>query len=76
MFFSLGVLTNAAWLVLGTIWCREMLGRWRGDLDEWRSTEDTSARWVLALLWMATALVGLGLVNSLWGILRNIGLLA
>ena len=72
MFWSFSVLTHSALLVFGTMWCREMLGRWRRDLEEFRSTQDQSARLVLALLWVVTALVCVALSNSLLGLIESV----
>ncbi|HLQ37912.1 MAG TPA: hypothetical protein VK348_08930 [Planctomycetota bacterium] len=75
MFLNFGIVFNAVLLVLGLIWCREMLGRWRRDLDEFRSTKDASARQVLVVLWGATALILILLINFFVGMLKNIGVL-
>jgi len=75
MFLNFGIVINAILLVLGVLWCREMFGRWRRDLDDFRSTKDASTRQVLIALWVVTALIALLLINFFIGILANIGIL-
>lgn len=75
MFLNFGVLINAVLLVLGLIWCREMFGRWRRDLDEFRSTKDASVRQALIAIWAVTALIVVLMINFLVGILGNLGVL-
>jgi hypothetical protein len=72
---NFGVVAYAIFIVLGLLWCREMFGRWRSDLDEYRSTTDSKARTILVVLWVATALILAFLINFLVGILRKFGLL-
>lgn len=73
MFMTFGIVLDAIPLVLGAIWCREMFGRWRRDLAEFRSTKDSTVRQVLVLLWGATALIVVLMLNFLVGILRSLG---
>lgn len=75
MFLDFGILANAVLVVLGILWCREMFGRWRKDLEEYRTAKDASARQATIILWGATALVVVLLINFFVGILRNVGVL-
>jgi hypothetical protein len=75
MFLNFGIVINAILLVLGVLWCREMFGRWRRDLDEFRNTKDASTRQVLIALWVVTAVIAVLLINFFIGILANIGVL-
>ncbi len=75
MFLDLGMIANVALFVLGLAWCREMFGRWRRDLDEFRSSDDPDARRAIALLWGATTLIVILMVNFFVGILWSVGLL-
>lgn len=75
MFLNFGIVINAVLMVLGVLWCREMFGRWRRDLDEFRSTKDSSTRQVLIVLWLLTAIIVILLVNFFVGILRSVGVL-
>ena len=72
---NFGVVANAALVVLGLFWCREMLGRWRRDLDELRSGSDANARLAIVALWVATAVILVLLITFTAGILKSIGLL-
>ena len=72
MSLSFGVVLDAILLVLGIAWCREMFGRWRGDLAEFRTTKDPSVRTVSSILWGATAVIAVLLVNFAIGIVRAV----
>ena len=72
MFLTFGVVIDAILFAFGVLWCREMFGRWRNDLAEFRTTKDSSARTVTMILWGATALIVLLLVNFAVGIVRAI----
>lgn len=74
MFLDFGIVVNAILLVLGILWCREMFGRLPKDLEEYRTAQDPSVRQTLMILWIATGLIVLLLVNFLVGILGNVGL--
>lgn len=74
MFLTFGVVLDAILLVFGIAWCREMFGRWRSDLAEFRTTEDSGIRVVSLLLWSATGLIivlvinfGVGIVCAILG---------
>ena len=75
MFLNFGIVINAVLMVLGILWCREMFGRWRRDLDEFQSTKDASTRQVLIALWLLTALIVVLLINFFVGILCTVGIL-
>jgi hypothetical protein len=75
MYLNFGLLINAVLMVGGILWCREMLGRWRKDLAEYKTAKDASTRQVIVILWGVTALVVLLLVNFFVGILKNLGVL-
>lgn len=73
MLLNFGVVFNAVLIVLGILWCRQVFGRWRRDLDEFRSTKETSTRIVLIVIWFLTANITVFLLNSFAGIIRNFG---
>jgi len=75
MFLNFGTVVNGVLLALGFLWCREMFGRWRKDLEEYRAAKDPSTRQALIVVWGITALVVVLLVNFLVGILINLGVL-
>jgi len=75
MFLNFGIFLDAVLLVLGVLWCREMFGRWRRDLDEFRTTKNASVRQASAILWAVTALVVVLMINFFVGILHNVGVL-
>lgn len=54
MFLTFHVVWQALILVVALIWIREMCGRWRSDLDEFRATRELTTRLAIAGLWAAT----------------------
>jgi len=76
MLLNFGVVINAILVVVGIVWCREMLGRWRRDFAEIRAPKDPADRQALVFLWVVTALIVLLLVNFAVGLLRNVGLVS
>ncbi len=75
MFLDFGLVLNAVLVVIGVLWCREMLGRWRKDAADYKAATDASTRQVILVLWGITAVVVLLLVNFFVGILKNVGVL-
>jgi hypothetical protein len=75
MFLNFGIVVNAVLIVLGILWCREMFGRWRRDLDEFRTTKDASTRQALMVMWLLTTVIVVLLLNCFVGILTNVGIL-
>jgi hypothetical protein len=75
MLLDFGIVINAVLLVMGLLWCREMAGRWRSDLDEFRSTKDPGARHVLIVLWALTGVIVVLMLDFLVGILISVGVL-
>jgi len=67
------VVRDAAVVVLALVWMRAMLGRWRSDLHELRTTDDGAARAVIAALWGATALVAVFLVGFAVRLVARLG---
>ena len=51
--------------MLGILWCRVMLHRWREDLEELRRPERHSSRAAILLLWAVTLLIAFGLGRML-----------
>ena len=51
------VVVQAALLALGVAWIREVVARFSADLEELRTSADGSARAVIVLVWVATAVV-------------------
>ncbi len=51
------VVLRAALLVIGLIWCAQVLPRWRQDWEEFQESQNTEERMALALIWTTTALV-------------------
>ena len=70
-----GVVMDAVLFALGAVWCREMFGRWRRDLAEYRSGAGPGGRKAIVVLWIATALIVVLMINFGLGLLRNLGAL-
>ena len=64
-----GVVIKAILLVGGIYWCHEMFGRWRKDLEEYRTSDDQADRLVIALLWGVTVVILLLMINFVLGLL-------
>ena len=73
MILSLGVLVDALALVLGVLWCRAMLGRWRNDLAEIRKAPEVGNVVAIAALWGVTCVVVCVVISTSIGIVRGIG---
>lgn len=73
MFLNFGIVVNAVLVVLGSLWCREMFGRWQKDLAEYKAAKDQSTRQALIIIWAITGLIVVMLLNFVIGILRNLG---
>ena len=54
--YGLGALVKVAMLIAGCWWCKEIFGRFRGDVVEFRSG-DWTARSVVVLIWAVTGVV-------------------
>lgn len=57
MLLDFSVVFHAVLMVLGILWCREMFGRWRSDLDEFRSSTDGSERAIIVFFWTVTMVI-------------------
>jgi hypothetical protein len=68
----MGLFVHAALIAFGILWCREMFGRWRSDLDELRHTSEPSTRNALLALWLATAFIAYWLTGTIVGVLRGL----
>ena len=73
---STDVATSAVLLVVAFLWLREMIGRWRSDLEELRSTKDGTVRFVVAALWCATFLIVIFAVRTVANLIGGVAQLA
>lgn len=71
MFYDFGTVINAILLVVGLLWCKEVLGRWRNDVDELR-TGDRTRQVVTVVIWLFTLVIIVWIVNFVWAIVGNI----
>lgn len=71
--FSFGLLGDGVLFVVGLVWCSAMFRRWRSDLDELRTSKESSDRAVIAVLWVVTAWILVGMINTSVSVLRSIG---
>ena len=70
MFLSFGSLWRACVLFLGLWWCKEILGRWRDDVAEFKDP-DATRRGVILVLWAVTAVIIGIFVMLAWSIIAN-----
>ena len=71
MFVDFGSVINAILLVVGIVWCKEVFGRWRNDVDDLR-TGDRTRQIVIVVIWLLTVGIMFLVVNFLWAIVGNI----
>ena len=70
MFLSFGFLWRVGALILGLWWCKEILGRWREDVAEFKEP-DATRRGVILGLWSVTAVIMGVFVMLAWSIIAN-----
>jgi hypothetical protein len=68
---SFGLVWRAILLIAGIWWCKEIIGRWRDDVDELK-TPDWTRRGVILGLWAFTVVVLVLLGSFIWGLIANI----
>ena len=69
---SFGVFLQAVLLVLGLLWCKEILGRLRSDIARLRESEETAEKGVIIFLWVVTAVILLLIVRFVLGLASGI----
>lgn len=69
---SFGLLVDAILVVLGLIWCKEIIGRRHEDIAFIRETDDNTGKAVIIGLWIVTALILFALINFGWGLMAGI----
>jgi hypothetical protein len=72
MSLNLGLLFQAALLALGAYWCVHMYGRWWEDWQFLRESSDNVGRAVTIGIWVVTALIALGVIAALIGVIKGI----
>jgi hypothetical protein len=55
--YGFGVLRIAILLVLGLVWCNEVLKRFPKDLAEVRGETDATTKGVIVLIWILTVII-------------------
>ncbi len=75
MLLDFSVVFHAVLMVLGILWCREMFGRWRSDLDEFRSSNDRSDRAIIVFFWAVTVVIVVSMGRFVAGLLIGMRLL-
>lgn len=75
-YISPGGLLCLALLVLGVFWCKEVIGRWRSDVEELRASEDKVRKAVIIGIWVVTFFIAMYIVSIaaalIWRILLGI----
>jgi hypothetical protein len=67
---NFGMLMRIGLLVAGFWWCKEILGRWRDDVAEFK-TPDSTRRGIILVLWAATAVVLYLMGTFLWTVVAT-----
>lgn len=62
-YISPGALIGLALLVLGVFWCKEVIGRWRSDMEELRTSEDKVRKAVIIGIWVVTFFIAMYVVS-------------
>jgi hypothetical protein len=68
----LGIFVKAVLIVAGIWWCKEIFCRLRADIEELRTTGDTSKKGVTIFLWSVTAIIILLIGYFFWSLARSI----
>ncbi len=63
MFPSFGLVLNAILFVAGVWWCKEVLGRWRDDVEELREVEEMPRKAVIVIIWLLTIVIAVYVLN-------------
>jgi hypothetical protein len=71
MFIGFGDLIKIAILIVGILWCKEIFGRFRSDLAEFKNSKDSTARPVILFFWAITLGFILFALNFVWGLVKR-----
>ncbi|MCZ6690417.1 MAG: hypothetical protein O7H41_12500 [Planctomycetota bacterium] len=52
--------------LLGLLWCREILGRFHSDLEEFKKTQDSGEKAVLLFFWVLTVPIMIVMAVIIW----------
>ena len=67
MLLSSNVVVNAVFLVLGGVWCKEVLTRIPRDKAEFKA-QDWSDRTPIVVIWVVTAGLLLWILGAVWSV--------
>lgn len=70
--YSFGVVRVAILLVLGFIWCGEVLRRFPKDLAEMRGEGDAITKGVIVFIWILTLIIAGFIAQFLYGLIMPI----
>ena len=71
MFITFGDLIRIAILIIGILWCKEVFGRFRDDVVEFKEAKDSSTRPVIIFFWVITFGFILYFISFVWGLLKR-----
>lgn len=71
MFGSYGLIVQAALLVGGLWWCKEMWGRRHSDISELKESDDNVRKGVIVFFWLLTVPIAALVANFLWALISN-----
>ena len=65
MFIGLGDIVHIVLFVAGVWWCKEVVGRFRNDLQLLRELKERPRKMAIVLVWLATVVIGALVVRTL-----------
>jgi len=65
MFIGLGDIVHILLFVAGVWWCKEVLGRFRSDVQLLRELKERPRKMAIVLVWLVTVVIGALVVRTL-----------
>ena len=72
MLFDYGIIGKLIFLILGCLWCKEIVGRIHEDLDCLKNSKNNVQRGVVIFFWVLTLIIALTIANFLVGLVYNV----
>ena len=60
------ILAQVFLVILGFLWCKEVLGRFRSDLTDFKETRDSGLKGAIVFYWVLTLLIMIVMAIFLW----------
>ena len=72
MFLNYGLILNTVLLVGGVWWCKEIWGRRHSDIIEFKESDDSVKKGVIAFFWLTTVPIAGVIAFCLWRVISNL----